>query len=127
MSEPWDVVREINRAWVEGHPDDMALCLHLDVVMVGPGFSGRSVGRDACIASYREFCDAAEIHEFAETDPHVDLTADTAVVTYRFTITYTMDAEHHTDRGHDLFVLTRAGEGWQVVWRTLVPGTESVR
>ncbi len=123
-SDPWQAVHQINRTWVEDRPDEMAPLLHADVVMVAPAFSSRSQGRQAAVDGYREFCDAVEIHGYAETEPQVHITGDVAVVSYRFTIEYAMEGDRHVDRGHDLFVLDRERDGWLAVWRMLIPATE---
>jgi uncharacterized protein (TIGR02246 family) len=117
---PWEAVQRINRAWRAGDPTGIAELFHPDAVIVHPGFEGRSEGRDECVQSYVEFAGQATVHSLEEYGVTVDVVGDTAVVTYGFTIDYDLDGQPYRDRGTDLYVLTRAGEGWQAIWRTLV-------
>ena len=78
-------------------------------------------GRAACVASYREFVQTATIHHYHETEPEIDVVGDTAVATYRFAITYSIDTTDFDESGWDLFVFVRAGQTWQAIWRTIVP------
>jgi hypothetical protein len=92
-----------------------------DVVFVQPGFSGRSEGRDAAIASYADFVTAAVLHAYSESDLTIELTGHTAVATYRFQIDYEMEGKRLQETGRDLFVFGRTGTRWRAVWRLLLP------
>ena len=117
---PWEIVQRINRAWRRGDADGMGELFHADAVIVHPGFEGRTVGREACVESYREFTAQATVRRLAELDPQIDVVGDTAVVTYGFEIDYDMGRETRAEKGRDVFVLTRGKGSWRVVWRTLV-------
>lgn len=118
---PWETVRAINAAWRTGDVLGLRDRFHEDAVMVPPGFEGRSEGREACVRSYQEFTDNATVRRLDELDPQVDVVGDTAVVTYRFEISYEMGGETQHDAGRDVFVLVRSAAGaWQAVWRTVV-------
>ena len=82
------VIHDINAAWINGHPENIAGRLHEHVVMIQPGFRGRAAGREASVNSYRDFCDQATIHDFKQSDPEIDVFGSTAVATYRFEIPY---------------------------------------
>lgn len=115
------ILKKINDAWVTGHPEALEDYFHQDMVIVRPGFGARGTGRRACVESYREFISHATIHQFKESDHHIDLWGDTAVVTYRFQLEYQMAGEEHRDSGVDLFVFTREKGRWLAVWRTILP------
>jgi hypothetical protein len=45
---------------------------------------------------------------------------NSAVATYSWEITYEMQAQAYQELGRDLFVLTRAGGRWLVIWRAVL-------
>ena len=110
----------INAAWREGRLDELDDLLRPDVIYVAPGFSARLEGRDACIASYRDFLAAAEVHDYAADPPTVELFGNTAIATYRFEIDYSVAGQRSRESGHDLFVFTRDDGRWRAAWRTLI-------
>jgi ketosteroid isomerase-like protein len=110
----------LNQAWVEGHPDQIANFLHAQVVFVSPDLKQRGVGREDCVASYVDFSSQAKIHSFNESAHAIDVIGDAAVATYAFEIHYEMNGKTFRETGHDLFVFTREGGEWKVVWRTLL-------
>jgi ketosteroid isomerase-like protein len=116
-----DIVREINEAWLERRPADLARFLHDEVVIAPPGFQGRVQGRQAAADSYEQFAAAATVHAADFDEPDVQAWGDTAVATYRFTLDYAMGGAHSRDTGWDVLVLRRAAGTWQVVWRTIIP------
>jgi prepilin-type processing-associated H-X9-DG protein len=77
-------MRRINRAWLDGHVEDLAPLVHPEIVMVLPGFAGRVTGKEEFLAGFRDFCENARVHEFREQDYQVDVAGDTAVVTFRY-------------------------------------------
>jgi len=114
------VIRQLNDTWATGHPEQLAEFFHEDIVMVHPDFSGRSQGRDACIASYAEFCSQATIHGVKLGEPGIEVFGDTAVTTYSWEVDYEMGGERFKDSGRDLFVFVREDGKWQAVWRTMI-------
>jgi hypothetical protein len=65
-----DIVREINEAWLERPPADLARFLHDEIVIAPPGLQGRVQGRRAAVDSYEQFAEAAAVHaaDFDEWD-----------------------------------------------------------
>jgi hypothetical protein len=114
-------VRAINDAWITGHPERMRDALDSEVVFVQPGFADRSAGRDAAIASYREFVTQAKLHHYAESELTIELAGHTAVASYRWQIAYAMGGKEYDETGRDLFVFDRFGTRWKLVWRLLLP------
>jgi hypothetical protein len=72
----------INKAWLEGRPQDMGALIHPGITVVFPGFAGRATGRDAFIAGFVDFCQNARIISYHEHDHQVDLIADLAVANF---------------------------------------------
>lgn len=122
--EIWRVVERINEAWVSGKPEALAKCFHAETVLVAPGFAQLLRGREATVQSYREFCANASVTDFQTSQPHIDVFGDAAVVYYRFDITYEMRGDAFTEAGHEILVLKRQDDAWQVIWRTLVPSSQ---
>lgn len=114
------IIHELNDAWATGHPEQLAGFFHEDIVMVDPAFTRRLQGRDACIASYAEFCSQATIHGVKIGEPGIEVFGDTAVTTYSYEVDYEMGGERFKDSGRDLFVFVRADGKWQAVWRTMI-------
>ena len=120
VDEIRELIRRLNDAWVKGQPGQLASFFSEDIVMVLPGFAQRTEGRDACVASYEDFCSQAAILDFELAEPIIDIFGDTAVATYAYEISYEMGGERFKDSGRDLFVFIRQDDGWQAVWRTMI-------
>ncbi len=120
QQEIWRILRTLNQAWVNGQPEQIANFLHPDAVFVGPDLQKRMQGREACVASYQEFCRQATIHNFSESEPAIDVCGNTAVAIYRFEIDYEMNQQTFQETGRDLFVFTREAGEWRAVWRTIL-------
>jgi len=116
-----DLLMRLNAAWTQRRFADLEPLLHPDAVFVHPGWERRSNGREACIASYREFMEKAALSEFTTADFVVDTWGPTAVASYRFSIAWEEAGKPDRAEGQEVFALTRAREGWLILWRTLVP------
>lgn len=115
-----ETLEQMNDAWVKGYPEQLSSFFHEDITMVHPDFIHRSEGRDACIASYVDFCTQAKINDFKLGEISIDVLGHTAVAMYSYEITYEMGGEQFTDSGRDLFVFIRENDRWQAVWRTMI-------
>ena len=129
MSDPatetvLDAMTAINRTWLERRPQELASRFHPDITIVFPGFQGRTRGRDAAVAGFVEFCAAAEVLEYREVDPQAEVVGDTAVVSVRYEMLYTLGGTRYQAAGRDLWVFARHGEDWLAVWRTMLETTE---
>jgi len=117
----WDTLQHINAAWLQGDLEGLEGALHERMVIVLPGFQQRIVGAAACAEGYREFAHNATVEAYEEADASVDVTGATAVVSYRYSLTYTMGDASYQDVGYDCYVFVHEDGRWQAVWRTLVP------
>jgi hypothetical protein len=120
-SSPAEVVTAINRAWVSGRLGDLEPLLHPRAIIVGADLSRLAEGRDACIASYRDFLSAATVHEFQERDVRVEEYEGAAVVSYGYRIRYESGGERHQEEGREVLLLVRSVDGWQGAWRQVLP------
>lgn len=116
-----EFARKLNRAWMHERHDELLSMLHEDMVIVAPDFRVPASGREACARSYADFTAQAEVVELKEYGFWSRLWGDTAIVSYRFEITYTMEGKEHRDAGRDLFLLVRREGVWLAAWRTLLP------
>jgi hypothetical protein len=119
--EVWRFIQDFNRTWTEGDPKDLRSLFDPNMVIIHPGFGGRTVGRDAAVASYVDFCLHAKVLSFSERDPDIDVNENVAIVSYTFDIGYELNGARHHEQGRDLFVLRRDNKRWRVLWRTLLP------
>jgi ketosteroid isomerase-like protein len=118
--EVWEVVEAINRAWLDGRIRDLRPLFHEHVVIAPMPGPERVRGINACIASYEDFCTRAEVQEFRESGPAVDVFGDTAITSYCFEITWTSGGETYHETGQEILVMIRQASRWQVVWRSMV-------
>jgi ketosteroid isomerase-like protein len=123
QSEVEQLVLELNQAWLEGRVEELPRFFHQDVVMMLPNAGGRVEGREAMVLSYRQFVEAAEIHEFEIVKLQADVYEGTAVATLEFPVTYELGGTVYDETGTDLTILSLGDDGWQVVWRTQLPRT----
>ena len=127
VDEIRELIQQLNDAWVKGQPGQLASFFREDIVMALPGFAQRIEGRDACVASYEDFCRHAAILDLKLGEPIIDVFDKTAVATYAYEISYEMGGERFKASGRDLFVFIRQDDRWQAVWRTMiVPQEEKV-
>jgi hypothetical protein len=95
--------------------------------MVHPDFTQRTESRDACGASYEDFCRQAAIPDFKINNREIYVFGKTAIATYSSEIAYEMGGELFNDTGRDRFVFVRENGRWLAVWRTMIiPEAKSV-
>jgi ketosteroid isomerase-like protein len=120
-----DLLSRINDAWINQRGQAMTAALNAcfaeDVVMRGPDFVLVGQGRDFAVQSYQDFVRQAEVRKFSLDEPEIDVAGDTAIAQYKWVMTYVLNGEEYTERGHDVFVLARRDEKWLAVWRAMLP------
>src|SRR5262249_35781377 len=107
-----------NRAWLEGRPADVGALFADDVVFVAADQSVALRGRAAMVQSYVDYVAAVKTHAFEVTARSVEVTGDSAVASYRFTVRYEVGGNVQDERGQEILVFVRQAEGWRAVWRT---------
>jgi uncharacterized protein DUF4440 len=120
LASPAEVLTALNEAWVSGRLEELEHLLHPRSVFVGPDLTRLAEGRAACVASYRDFLAAATVHEFEERDARVDEYDSTAVVSYRYRISYESGDNQRDEEGREALVLAKAEHGWQIAWRQVL-------
>src|SRR5215468_6823117 len=110
----------IKEAWFSGQPEKMKPLLDEKIVMVYPGFVGRSEGQEAFIAGYVDFCEQALMISYQESDLQIDVGGATAVASYAFEMGYERKGDKCLSRGRDLWIFTRKQDEWVAVWRTML-------
>lgn len=116
----WQTVEALNRAWtVDRDVEKLRGFFHRDMVAITPMDHDRLHGRDACVASWKRFLDAAHTIRWVEREPEVALFGGgkLAVVTYYYDISFVLTAtgrEVH-ESGRDMFILVEEDGRWWVV------------
>ena len=120
-------LRRLSESWRNRRYDELRDCFHDSAVMVAPGFSGRVVGREAVVESYREFMDRSTLDSYSEAQATIETFENTAIVHYRWDMVWTSGGKQDRGSGHDLFVFAREPQSgrWKAVWRTMVFDPES--
>ena len=113
------IAENLNRAWMASDWDQLKEFFREKMVMVAPGLRQRLEGRAACVRSFQEFQEQAEVQSFQEADWQIDILGETAVAIYNFEIAYKLDGELYNETGHETLLFQREGDRWLVVWRTL--------
>ncbi len=113
--EIWATVRAMNDAWTKGNPDDLAKFFHHDMVAITATDRKRLDGGAACIAGWKGFCNAAQIHHWEEIDPVIHVYGNSAVVAYYFDMSFDMGGKTIDLGGRDMFFFVREGERWWAV------------
>jgi hypothetical protein len=117
-AEVWKTVQDLNRAWAaEGNAEKLREYFHQNMVAITPSDRERRVGREACVAGWKAFADAAKIHFWKEIDPQINLYGDGkfAVVTYYYDMSFELGGQTIAARGRDMFVLVCEAGRWLVV------------
>jgi hypothetical protein len=121
---PAESLIALNVAWAAGRLDDVERLLHPRAVIVGADLSRLAEGREACVASYRNFLAAVTVVAFAEHDIRAEEYDGTAVVSYSYRIKYESGGEQYDDDGREVLVLVRAEHSWQVAWRQILTASQ---
>lgn len=105
-------MQRVNRAWLEGQVEDLVPMVHPEIVMALPGSMERIRGREDFLAGFRDFCHNARICEFRDRDYQIDITGETAVVSFRYDMVYERSGEqYHSTAGTSGFSSTNEVNG----------------
>ena len=118
--EVGEVLTQINQTFREGGWRELGHYVADDIVMVLPGFQGRVEGKEASLAGFKDMAENAKVHQFRETDLHIDAFDDTAVASFVYEIVYARKGRSYRGSGRDLWVFQRRGDEWAAVWRTML-------
>ena len=115
-----ETMHRINQIWLIRQVEDIQTMIHPEIVMVFPGFSGRTQGSEQFLAGFREFCENAKVHEFREHDYQADVVGDTAVITFRYEMLYERSTQRYCATGRDLWIFRNQDGRWIAVWRSML-------
>jgi len=122
------LVKKINDTWLNCPPPKipaiLGQCFDDDVVMKGAAFKDMGRGKTACIKSYQDFVQQADIRECTISEPEIEIFHDTATATYTWDMVYSMNRKTYHESGHDLFVFARKQGRWLAVWRAVLPASK---
>ena len=122
-----DLLQKINDSWLSNQPDEVSKvltdCFHQDMVIKGCDLKTMAKGRKACVLSYVGFIKEAQISAFSQDEPDIQITGNTAIASYGWTIQYKLEGKEYTEPGHDVFVFQRTNGKWLAIWRAML--TES--
>jgi hypothetical protein len=87
------------------------------MVAIAPSSKDRVADREACVAAWKAFADSARIKSWRETDTRIDVYngGKTAIVTYKYHITYQSGGQSMTAHGRDMYVLVEESGRWWAV------------
>lgn len=123
-----DLVERISTAWREKRYAELGQYFDERMVMTGPGINGRVQGREACVGTFEQFLEGVTITRFSQDALRIDVWGNTAVATYAWEMAWQTGGPPSEEKGHDVFVFTRAAFGseppWRAVWRTMTVESE---
>ncbi len=112
-----ELVKKINKTWLEGNIDELYNYFSNDVVFASPNSQSYLQGKDLCISSYRKFIKQASVQDFEASNYKIDLFDDVAVATCKFKISYTINNELYDESDYEIMVFKKFHEDWLVIWR----------
>lgn len=119
------LIQSMNDAWLRGPVEEMPArldaCFHDDIVIRGADLGVAGRGKDACIQSYVDFVQQADIRECTIESPEIDLAGDSAAAVYSWEMTYEMDGQEYSEAGADVLMLARVDGRWLITWRAMLP------
>lgn len=120
------LMQEINQAWLQNQIASLENKIHPDIVMVFPGFSGRSLGREAFMGGFREFSQSATVQEFRVEEQQIDVVGSTAAISYSYRMLYERSGVQYRSSGRDLWIFQLERDEWAAVWRTMLDIQEGI-
>jgi hypothetical protein len=107
----------ITAAWTAGQTAALHQLFHPEMVIEGPHHKLYVSGREACVASYSEFCARSKVLSYAATPAVIRQWGDTAVCSYSWTMNWQSEGALVSDAGSDQFVFCRQDGRWLAVYR----------
>ncbi|MGE0624966.1 MAG: DUF4440 domain-containing protein [Pseudomonadales bacterium] len=114
-------ITALNERWQRGEVDALADFYHPDVVLLPPDLGTPICGRDAVVASYRDFLDAARLNRFEpvglDVFPFPAGDGASYIAHLGFEVDYTLDGSRYLERGLEVYVLQETSGRLQIIWR----------
>ncbi len=117
-----DLVLALNDCWPRGDLDALAQFYHPDVVLLPPDLGEPICGREAVVASYLEFLQAASLEHFEvlalEVFPFQGTGGSRTFMAHlTFAVTYTLDGETYVEKGLEAYTIAGDDDGLKILWR----------
>ena len=115
-------VRALNDCWQGGDLSALEGFYHPDVVLLPPDLGQPIRGREAVVASYLEFLQAAsldhfEVLELAVFPFEAPAGSQTFMAHLTFAVSYTLDGETYVEKGLEVYTIARQDGGLKILWR----------
>lgn len=118
-----ETIKTLNQAITNGDLSELDLYFHENIKIIAPDLKILGDGKSVCIQSYVDFIKKAEIKEYDDNIDNVFVYENTAIVFYTFTMTWLMNGKSNTEKGQELYVLTRENDKWLIILRKLIAST----
>ncbi|MFB3786387.1 MAG: DUF4440 domain-containing protein [bacterium] len=115
QQEIWTTLRAMNDAWIRGNPDDLVHYFHRGMIAIIPGERNRLESGAACVAGWKAFAEAAQIHHWEEKNPVIRVYGSAAVVAYEYAMSFDMGGRTIDSQGRDMFFFVKEDGRWQAV------------
>lgn len=115
QGEIWQTLRALNACWTKGDGSGLVEFFHENMVAITPSDRLRREGRSACVAGWMDFSAMARIHSWRELEPSIQVYGDSAVVTYYFEMSFSIDGQKINMGGRDMFVFIKEQGRWWAV------------
>jgi ketosteroid isomerase-like protein len=112
-----ELVKQMDRCWLERRFSDLASFIAQDVVVVAPDGTHRVQGLDSAVESYREFMNRCTVNRFSTSDYVVAQRGEAAVIEYAWNMAWNDRGTNHEAVGREVLVLSRRDSAWRVIWR----------
>jgi ketosteroid isomerase-like protein len=117
-------LRELQSCWTGGALDRLNEFYHPDVVLLPPDLGPPIQGREAVVASYREFVDTCQLEEFDITAMETfsfPLAAGAVNMAHLyFSIAYRLGDERHLEKGLETYTIGEERGELQILWRSQI-------
>lgn len=114
-------IMTLNDCWQRGDVDALPEYYHPDVVLLPPDLGVPIRGRDAVVASYRDFLDTARLNRFQALELDVYSfpapVGGSHIAHLTFEVDYTLDGSQYLERGLEVYVVQEIDDRLQIVWR----------
>jgi ketosteroid isomerase-like protein len=121
MSPVRQFLLDLHDCWPRGDLQQLARFYHPDVVLLPPDLGPPICGRDAVVASYREFLDASTLETFTveslEIFPFEAQDGGVYMAHLTFDITYELGGRRYAEKGLEVYTVREQAGELQVLWR----------
>ena len=111
------LIKNINKAWLEGRIENLRKYFHKNIIMISPDFNSRMTGLEEIIKSYKDFYSNSKTYSFEESDFHIEVFDKTATADYLYHIIYEINNKRFEGTGREVWTFTNMINHWIAVQR----------